>query len=166
MKKLLISLSLVILFVCCTKDKVQCANDLLQAYSNNYGSVTELDSVLGYQESFDMLTKAANIRHDADSIVKMQISILEDMKHKGMTEEMYKLAEETKASAINMYNAAYEYDSRANFINFEKKSKGEHQIFLGYKSVNDNDSCTYTVYFDKDITKIICIDKKLKTKEN
>ena len=166
MRKLLISISIVILFFGCTKNNVQRANDLLQKHSSEYGSVTKLDSVFGYQESFDNLQKAAKFKHDADSILQMKVSSLKEMKRKGMIDAMDRTARMTQKTILNMYNAAYEYDKEAISVDFEKKIKGIPKTFLGYKYISQNDSCTYVIYYDKDITKILFIDKKLRTKEN
>lgn len=160
MRKVLITFALMILFVGCNKNDIEKADGLLQSYSPKFGSVTKLDSVYDYQSSFEYKIKAILLRNDADSLLKQRISTLSKMKEQDMLEEMNKTAQQTKETITQMIKTAYEYDSQANSISFQKQVENEKPIFLGYKYISNNDSCSYVVYFDKPLSKILCIGKE------
>lgn len=161
MKKELIYLIMALCFASCGSSPIDRANDLAKCVPFDIGEITSLDSIIDYPESFDYELKAVAIRHDADSILKSKMLVLQEMKEKGMTEEMDLLARHTKERVTNLIKTAYEYENDANFVRFKNDATGnENKMFVGYKYICENDSCKYIIYFDSEVSKIIGIDKK------
>lgn len=142
------------------EDNVQKANSLMDVRNLNIGRAQSLDSVFDYPKSFDYMVKGALIREDASSFVKEKIRTLTSMREKGMIEEMYKLARRTKEKATNMFTTAMYYDQEAALIVFKNEMDGVKKDFLGYSYTSKNDSCSYTVYFDKNLSEILCVNKR------
>ena len=159
MKRILATLCLIALITGCSDNDIQKANSLLKSRSLNLGEVEHLDSIYDYQESFDCTIKANTIKSDVDSILKERISVLSEMKQKQMQHEMERRAIQTKNTLENMIKTAYEYEIQANSIKFRKSLDGERPIFLGYSYKSKNDSCTYVVYFNKEVSRILAIEK-------
>lgn len=157
--KTLLMLCLIALITGCSDNDIQKANSLLKSRSLNLGEVERLDSIYDYQESFDCIIKANAIKSDVDSLLKERISVLSEMKQKQMQHEMERRAIQTKNTLENMIKTAYEYETQANSIKFRKSLDGERPIFLGYCYKSKNDSCTYVVYFNKEVSQILAIEK-------
>lgn len=157
--KTLLMLCLIALITGCSNNDIQKANSLLKSRSLNLREVEHLDSIYDYQESFDCIIKANAIKSDVDSLLKERISVLSEMKQKQMQHEMESKAIQTQKTLENMIKTAYEYEVQANSIKFRKSLNGERPIFLGYCHKSKNDSCTYVVYFDKEVSQILAIEK-------
>lgn len=155
-------LCLAALITGCDLTNEQKAESLLKSIPIEFTPISQLDSIFGYPESFELTVKAAVIRSDADSILKEKLTSLKELKNNNMTEEMYKLAGQTKEQITNMITTAQNYDNRAATIMLKKSKQGVAKDFLGYEYTSTNDSCSYTVYFNKEITKILCIKKDSK----
>lgn len=155
-------LCLAALITGCDLTNEQKAESLLKSIPIEFTPISQLDSIFGYPESFELTVKAAVIRSDADSILKEKLTSLKELKNNNMTEEMYKLAGQTKEQITNMITTAQNYDNRAATIMLKKSTQGVAKDFLGYEYTSTNDSCSYTVYFNKEITKILCIKKDSK----
>lgn len=155
----LLMLCLIALITGCSDNDIQKANSLLKSRSLNFGEVERLDSIYDYQESFDCTIKANTIKSDIDSLLKKRISVLSEMKQKQMQHEMERSAIQTKNTLENMIKTAYEYEIQAALIKLRKSSDGERPIFLGYCYKSKNDSCTYVVYFNKEVSQILAIEK-------
>lgn len=155
----LLMLCLIALITGCSNNDIQKANSLLKSRSLNLGEVEHLDSIYDYQKSFDCIIKANAIKSDVDSLLKERISVLSEMKQKQMQHEMESKAIQTQKTLENMIKTAYEYEVQANSIKFRKSLNGERPIFLGYCYKSKNDSCTYVVYFDKEVSQILAIEK-------
>ena len=85
--------------------------------------------------------------------------MLRNLGQKQMQHEMERRAIQTKNTLENMIKTAYEYETQANSIKFRKSLDGERPIFLGYCYKSKNDSCTYVVYFNKEVSQILAIEK-------
>lgn len=159
MRKITFMLCLIALITGCSDNDIQKANSLLKSRSLNLGEVERLDSVYDYQESFDCIIKANTIKSDVDSLLKERISVLSEMKQKQMQHEMERRAIQTKNTLENMIKTACEYKIQASSIKFRKSLDGERPIFLGYCYKSKNDSCTYVVYFNKEVSQILTVEK-------
>lgn len=159
MNKECIFLIMAVLLASCGTSTVDRANNLAKGDNLDIGEITYLDSILDFPESYEYVIKAADLRFDADSILKARIEMLEEMKSNGMLEEMEKLAIQTKDRVTSLIKTAMEYDNMASLIRLKNEVKGSEKKFMGYRFISDNDSCKYTVYFNSDVSKIVCIDK-------
>lgn len=162
MKKQFLILCLTALITGCSLTNEQKAESLLKSILIEFTPISQLDSIFDYPESFDLTLKATIIRSDADSILKEKLTSLKELKDNNMVEEMYKLAGHTKEQITNMITTAQNYDNRAAAIILKKSTQGVAKDFLGYRYTSTNDSCSYTVYFNKEITKILCVKKDCK----
>lgn len=160
MKKIITMLCLIALITGCSKSPQDKAIMLLNAKSLSFGENIQLDSILGYPESFDLIIKAAIISADADSLLKQRVISLTELKNKGMNDEMNSLALRTRDEITNMANSALGYKQRAATIDLVKTAHTDPKEFLGWKFITKTDSCTYTVYFDKGVSHILGIAKQ------
>lgn len=160
MRNFLFLLCLAALITGCGKTPQQKATLLLNNQSLPLGEITQLDSVIGYAECFDCKLKAIKISLNADSLLSQRMKSLTELESKGMNEEMRTLALRTKEEITNMYQSSLGYTQRAATIELKKEMQNTAQDFLGWKYISSNDSCTYTVYFNKDVSSIIGIAKE------
>ena len=160
MKKVLFMLILTASLSGCNNHQIDKANELLSNAYLQLGVIEKLDSVIGFPESFEMIVKSANISRDADSLLKKRMLSLSELKEQGNIEMMNSLALRTKDELFNLCNTALQYSQMAATNDLKNEAKGVLKDFLGWKYESKNDSCSYIIYFDRDVSSILGIDKK------
>lgn len=161
MKKFLLLLCLVALITGCSSSPINRANDLLNERTNlSFGKIEKLDSVLDYPDSFDYTIKSINVSEEADTLLKNKISMLTELQNSGNTDILQRSAERAREEVINLIKVAEQYSNKAALNTLKNKAKNSSKKFLGWKYVSKNDSCTYVVYFNNDVTKILGIGKE------
>ena len=153
MKKLLLSIVLfTFLFSSCYVDKrppVDKANELLK--QRNLMNTQQIDSVFDYKDSHSCLMAAYNLQWEADSI------LLFHQDNKTL------LSEAERKEALELGQLVYNLKIRAAKNTLKQELADEEKEFVGF-SVCMADSLTgsiMTIYFNKDVTKITAIDRKL-----
>ena len=161
MKRNLSMLCLVALITGCTSSPINRANDLLNERTNlSFGKIEKLDSVLDYPDSFDYTIKSINVSEEADTLLKNKISMLTELQNSGNTDILQQSAERAREEVINLIKVAEQYSNKAALNTMKNKAKNSSKEFLGWKYVSKNDSCTYVVYYNNDVTKILGIGKE------
>ncbi len=82
------------------------------------------------------------------------------MKSAGQTEALEGFANNLRDNCVAMYRVAYNYKQDAIFGEFQHNLAKDPKEFLGYKCEVANDSLAYVVVFDKEIAKIVLVEKK------
>jgi len=161
MRNILFMLCLVALITGCKNHQIDKANTLLSKKTElQFGIIEKLDSVIGFPESFEMIVKSVNISTDADSLLKKRMTSLSELKKQGNTDLMNSLAIRTKDEVTGLIYTALHYKQSAATNDLKNEAKGVKKDFLGWKYESKNDTCSYVIYFDKDVSTILGIEKK------
>ncbi|MCM1219046.1 MAG: hypothetical protein NC548_31580 [Lachnospiraceae bacterium] len=159
MKRLLPLIAIMLLFVSCGKSDLDKANELIAQKGLNVEAATSLDSLNSYSDCLEMRIKAAKITHEADSTLAAGIESAEQMKANEQTDVLPGFAKRLQEDVVAMYRVAYKYTQDANFNQFQHSLAKDPIEFLGYQCKVSNDSLSYIVAFDPEITKILMVEK-------
>lgn len=162
MKKVVIILCVTLCLVSCLKSKVERANKLVAEHGLRVGQISALDSLNYYRDCLEMRIKAATITHEADSTLEAGVKAAKKMAANGQTDYLKSYAENIRENCLAMYRVAYKYKQDANYGVLQHTLAKDPKEFLGYQCVVSDDSLTYRVIFDKDVTKILMIEKNKK----
>lgn len=150
-KNILLSLLLTIAFLVCGCDDrtpVERANELLKA--RHFQTVQSLDSVMGYSSVHSQLMAAYNLYWHTDSVL---------VAHKNSNTP---LTRDEREELLADGDIAYKLKLNAAKDRLTRKLNKEPETLQGYSVVlaDSTSGSVMTVYFDKDIKRIVSIDKK------
>ena len=162
MKRAIIILCVTLCFISCSKTKVEKANELIAEQELGVSPISTLDSLNYYKDCLELRIKAASITHEADSTLKAGVKRADEMVTNGQARYVKSYAENLRDNCVAMYRIAYKYKQDANYGVMRHALAKEPKEFLGFQCVVSNDSLTYRVAFDKDVSKILVIEKEKK----
>lgn len=161
MKKLLAMLIVTLCLVSCSKSDIEKANELITQYGLVVAPVNNLDSLNYFSDCLEYRIKSAQITHEADSTLSAGVKTAQMMKDNGYT-ELESYAQRLQEDVVAMYQIAYKYTQDANFGEFQHNLSKDPTEFLGYKCEVANDSLSYVVVFNPEMSKILMVEKKKK----
>lgn len=138
---------------CDNRTPVEKANELVSKSSVNLSHFETLDSVMGYKQAFSCRMAANNMQREIDAI---------EWKHR--TEKRLLNADERKR-CLELSDEIYKLSIEAAKIEMKAGLEKKPKEFVGYASPMMADSLSndtiYTIYFDKDVTKIASVERKV-----
>ncbi len=133
---------------CDNRSNVEKANALLSA--RHFQTVQSLDSVMGYNSEHSQLMAAYNLYWRSDSILNAR-------KSSGTP-----LTSDERQKLLTDGDIAYKLKLNAAKDRFQRQLNKEAETLQGYSVVlaDSTTGSVMTVYFDKDVKRIVSIDKK------
>ncbi len=149
---LAIALSLSSVMTSCDKrTPVEKANELVEKAGLKMPHFDKVDSVMGYQQAFSCRMASNNLYNSIETALwKSRMS-------------KQPLSEADRKENVELADQAYNLEKQAVEIEIRERLKQSPQELVGFESPTIADSVSndtiYTVYFDKDVTKILSIKK-------
>lgn len=145
MRKIVIFAFFIILFTACERSVVDKANVVISNSSTykTIGTVDKIDSVFGYKDAYRIINLGREESWRIDSTLeanKNKISISQ----RDLLLQRAKNAYNLKTMAIN--------------INVMHELSGLKKDFVGFRATKVDKKCTYILFFDKDLSKILGVD--------
>lgn len=147
-----LSISALMLTGCDNRTPVEKANDLVEKSGLKLAHFNQLDSVMGYQQAHSCRMAANNLYCSIETAL-----------WKSRTGKQ-QLGETGRKECLEMADEAKKLEMQAARIELKEGLSQTPKEFIGYASPMMADSVSndtiYTIYFDKDVTKILSIKKK------
>ena len=145
MRKIVIFAFFILLFTACEQSVVDKANVVISNSSTykTIGTVDKVDSVFGYKDAYRII----NIGREESWRID---STLEANKNKISISQRDILLQRAKN--------AYNLKTMAIKINIKHELSGLKKDFVGFSATKVDQKCTYTLFFDKDLRKVLGVD--------
>lgn len=154
-------LCLIALITGCNDSPENKATKLLLKENISITTGLKLDSILSYQEAFDKEIEAIKFENEAQEKVNTFLKYGNSLPEKDRKTDSFKnQLSITKDEAISLINSAKIYKQDAAGIEFKNDLRGIKKELVGWSYTSKNDSCTYIIYFNKNISQILGVKKK------
>lgn len=154
-------LCLAALITGCNESPERKATMLLSKENFSHDSNLKLDSILSYQEVFSKNMEAISIENEAQEKVNKFVKYGNSLSENDRNTDSFKNSVSiTKNEAVSLMNTAKVYKQDAAGIEFKNNLKGIKREFVGWKYISKNDSCSYIIYFDKEVSQILGVEKE------
>ena len=148
-----LSISALMMTGCDNRTPVEKANELVEKSGLKLPRFNQLDSVIGYQQAYSCRMASNNLHNSIETAL-----------WKSRTGKQ-QLGETGRKECLEMADEAQKLEMQAAKIELEEGLRRTPKEFIGYASPMMADSVSndtiYTVYFDKDVTKILSVKKKV-----
>ena len=138
---------------CDKKTPIEKANELVSKSGMKLSNFEKLDSVMGYQQAFSCRMSENNLQKAFYAILWKQ------RKEKRM------LNADERKECLELADLMYKISLEAAKIELKAALEKKPKEFVGYASPMMADSLSndtiYTIYFDKDVTKILSVERKV-----
>lgn len=148
-----LSISALMMTGCDNRTPIEKANELVEKSGLKLAHFNQLDSVMGYQQAHSCRMAANNLHNSIETAL-----------WKSRTGKQ-KLGEAGRKECLEMADEAQKLETQAAEIELKEGLRQTPKEFIGFASPMMADSVSndtiYTIYFDKDVTKILSIKKKV-----
>ncbi len=138
---------------CDKQTPVEKANELVEKSGLKLPHFNQLDSIIGYQQAYSCRMAANNLHNNIETAL-----------WKSRTGKQA-LGETGRKECLEMADEAAKLERQAAEIELGEGLRQTPKEFIGFASPMIADSVSndtiYTIYFDKDVTKILSIKKKV-----
>lgn len=148
MRNVVFFLLIFVLASCSNNNPVERANELLNKKYPEIGKIERLDTIKGYQDAFSLFRSANRLQWRIDSIL-----VARNKSGKSIS------LSEKNDMQLDL-KIIYELQAKEARINLDYGLKGVNKEIVAFASSIKKGDVIYTVYFDKDISSIECIDVK------
>jgi hypothetical protein len=162
MRNLTLIVAAALCLTSCGKSDIDKANKLIAERGLVVAPVTELDSLNDYSESLELRIKAADMMHEVDSTLNAGLKTAEKMKADGLDDDVLGYVRNLQESCEAMCRVAYKYETDATYKSFKYSIDKRPVEFLGFQCEASNDSLTYQIVFDKEVSRILLVKESRK----
>lgn len=145
MRKIVIFTFFIILFTACEQTVVDKANVAISNSSTykTIGTVDKIDSVFGYKDAYRMTNIGREESWRIDSTLEANNNKISITQRDGL---------------LQRAKNAYDLKIMAIKINTKHELSGLKKDFVGFSATKVGKKCTYILFFDKDLSKVLGVD--------
>ena len=151
----------IILLSGCQEGKLAKVTNLLLENDIIISNITEVDSVIDYQDSHEFFIKSLNLseanRNELEKVLNYANSLSDEEKS---TDEFQDFMQKKKDELIGMLNDIKKLSDKSALCTFKNELEEKKHEFLGWKATDEKADSVYIYYFDKEISEIQGIEKK------